>query len=300
MSDDQLARLLEATAELMADRDVGPWGLSARELAAAAGVPSAEAQRLLADPRAALADVFELGVERARRAAAWGDGTESRWLSRVRASIAALLGFMEREPALARVLVLYPTGGGERLHRLRGQALAECCAFLDLGRLERRAGGRPVPGPTALAVLGGILGILQEGLLAEPPRAPMELYGPLLCTIALPYLGPVSAQREFERPPPRLIGPLERRPAGSARATLQDGPGMTYRTLRVLEAIADRPGASNREVSERAGIVDQGQASKLLGRLERRGLVERLGASRARGAPNAWGLTAEGELALSV
>ncbi len=43
-----------------------------------------------------------------------------------------------------------------------------------------------------------------------------------------------------------------------------------------------------------AGIVDQGQISKLLTRLQRLGLVENRGGGAARGAPNAWTLTGRG------
>ncbi len=38
----------------------------------------------------------------------------------------------------------------------------------------------------------------------------------------------------------------------------------TYRTLRVLATIACRPGVSNREVADGAGITDEGQVSRLL------------------------------------
>ncbi len=66
--------------------------------------------------------------------------------------------------------------------------------------------------------------------------------------------------------------------------------------MRVLRAIAELPAASNREVAERAGIVDQGQISKILTRLEYQGLVaNRSGASAARGTPNSWWLTERGE-----
>jgi DNA-binding MarR family transcriptional regulator len=67
----------------------------------------------------------------------------------------------------------------------------------------------------------------------------------------------------------------------------------------VLSAIADYPGASNREVAERAGVVDQGQISKLLARLEARGLIAKIGEGRTRGAPNAWRLTERGESLMS-
>jgi hypothetical protein len=69
---------------------------------------------------------------------------------------------------------------------------------------------------------------------------------------------------------------------------------LTYRTVRVLLAIAADPGTSNRQVGAGAGIDDQGQISKLLARLEKLGLVYNSGAGQVRGAPNAWLLTKKG------
>ena len=69
---------------------------------------------------------------------------------------------------------------------------------------------------------------------------------------------------------------------------------ITYRTVRVLIVIGSGPGASNREIATEAGIADQGQVSKLLTRLESLGLVRNDGSGHAKGAPNAWVLTARG------
>ena len=46
---------------------------------------------------------------------------------------------------------------------------------------------------------------------------------------------------------------------------------LTYRTVRVLMATAEHPGASNRLIADTPEITDQGQISKLLGRLQRAG-----------------------------
>ena len=73
------------------------------------------------------------------------------------------------------------------------------------------------------------------------------------------------------------------------------GMRLTYRTMSVLSAIAAQPGLSNRDVSVRAGIVDQGQISRLLGRLAQFDLVVNRGLGQASGAPNAWELTPRGE-----
>ena len=69
---------------------------------------------------------------------------------------------------------------------------------------------------------------------------------------------------------------------------------LTYRTVRVLMAVADNPGGSNRRLADGAGIGDQGQISKLLRRLDGLGLIANTGAGFIRGAPNSWVLTAKG------
>jgi DNA-binding IclR family transcriptional regulator len=67
----------------------------------------------------------------------------------------------------------------------------------------------------------------------------------------------------------------------------------------VLTAIAERPGASNREIAAAAGISDEGQISRLLSRLESRGLLQNTGEGHTKGKSNAWRLTATGALLLS-
>jgi DNA-binding MarR family transcriptional regulator len=77
---------------------------------------------------------------------------------------------------------------------------------------------------------------------------------------------------------------------------------LTVRTHKVLAAIAKLSiqGAipSNREISDAAGVRDQGQISKLLARLEGHELLENTGGATA-GIPNAWCLTEKGEAVLS-
>jgi AcrR family transcriptional regulator len=67
--------------------------------------------------------------------------------------------------------------------------------------------------------------------------------------------------------------------------------GMSSKTF--YDLFADR----DREISERAGVSNQGQMSGLLWRLEDRGLVENTG-GYAQGTPKAWSLTVLGEQAL--
>ena len=115
----------------------------------------------------------------------------------------------------------------------------------------------------------------------------MELFGSLMSIVVLPYLGSGAARRELTRPAPRIRSGREPAPKdGQELPAPEPGSRLTYRTARVLSAIGDYPGACNREVAERAGIIDQGQVSKLLGRLEARELIAKTGEGRTRGAPN--------------
>ena len=114
--------------------------------------------------------------------------------------------------------------------------------------------------------------------------------------IVLPYLGAAAARRELERP---LPAPVPTKGSSRGEGLLSDpfkdaGMRLTYRTVRVLLAVAEHSGASNRLIGETAGISDQGQMSKLLGRLRRLGLISNTGLGPGQGAPNAWTLTEKG------
>jgi DNA-binding MarR family transcriptional regulator len=70
---------------------------------------------------------------------------------------------------------------------------------------------------------------------------------------------------------------------------------LTYRTVSVLAVIAARPGLSNRQISQRAGIADRGQISRLLSGLARLQLIENTGQGQRKGSASAWRLTRHGE-----
>ncbi len=70
-----------------------------------------------------------------------------------------------------------------------------------------------------------------------------------------------------------------------------------YRASRVLAVVADRPGATNREVAAAAGVSDEGQVSRLLTRLRGLGLIHDPSNTRP-GQRHSWRLTARGREAL--
>ncbi len=282
-------------AEAMADGA----SASVNDVIARAGVSSAVFHEAFADREACLLAAFDLGVRRARKRMAAAYDPEPRWLDAVKAALAALLRFLEEEPALGRLLVVGSMSGGEQVLRRRVKVLGALAAVIDRGRLEGPAGRQQPPAVIAEGVVGAVLAVVQNRLLADEQGVVMDLFGSLVGIIALPYLGVGVARRELTRPAPRIraaAGPG----AAEGASSIEHGGGvrLTYRTARVLSAIGNYPGASNREVADRAGIVDQGQISKLLARLEARDLIAKIGEGRTRGAPNSWGLTERGELVL--
>jgi hypothetical protein len=138
------------------------------------------------------------------------------------------------------------------------------------------------------------MAIVHARLIDESRPALTELAGPVMAMIVMPYLGRAAAWKEISTGPPPIKrkqatatgdGKSERELIGNLKLRL------TYRTLRVLAAIDQQPGSSNRDVSLAAGIRDQGQVSKLLKRLATLELIENLGEGQAAGGPNAWRLT---------
>jgi hypothetical protein len=242
---------------------------------------------------------MENGLERVRRALLAAYDAESRWLDAIKAGLVAFLAFLEREPAVGRLLVIDSMRGGERVLRRRVEIVGVLAAAVDLGRREGPPGRQQPPAVVAEGVIGAVLTVLQNRLLARERTEVMDLFGPLVSIIVLPYLGAGVARRELTRPVPRIRVGVELGDGAGYGEHNGRGARLTYRTTRVLRAIADYPGASNREVADRAGIVDQGQVSKLLGRLQARGLIVKDGEARTHGAPNSWRLTERGELLLS-
>ena len=294
----QRIRILRAMADAMAERGAAGATVSVADVIARAGVSRAVFRELFADREACLLAAFELAVALVETRMGGAYEAEPRWLDGIRAALASLLGFVEEEPALAALCVVYSMSGGADVLRRRAEVLGQLTAVVDRGRLQVPP-GRPQPPPViAEGVVGAVLAIVQNRLLL-PERPPMaDLFGPLMSMIVMPYMGPAVARRELTRPAPRTADSAGASPhaAGHGGGTDQAPAGrLTYRTARVLTAIGDYPGASNREVGERAGVVDQGQISKLLTRLQAQGLIAKTGAAQARGAPNSWQLTARGQ-----
>ena len=294
--DIQRAQVLEGMAALVAERGVGAATLA--DVIVRAGVSRRAFYRLFPDRKSCLVAAFDLGVQRASARMGPAYAAQSRWRDGIRAGLAEGLRFLDDEPAMARLLVVHSLSEYSELVRRRSEVQEQLWKVVDRGRGEGGAGRAEPPPIVAEGVVGAVLTVVQTRLLAQdadPPdeRPTIQLFSSLMSLIVLPYLGPSAAQRELARP-----APLPSRRGGVPSAPISSfddhGVRLTYRTERVLSAIAQYPGASNREIAEGAGIADQGQISKLLTRLERLELVRNTGDGQVKGGSNAWHLTDRG------
>jgi AcrR family transcriptional regulator len=288
VEDDERTQVFRAMAA--AGSDGGLRSVTLADVAARACVSPRKLRAQCGDVEACFLAAFEWSSQWAGVAMARAYKAESRWVAGVRAALATTLELIEQEPELARLWIVHSIGAGPRVLRSRAAAIAVLCEYIDRGRLELIARSEP-PAITAEGVVGALLAVLQTRLLAADPEPLSELLGELMSVILLPYMGSAAAKRELVRPVRRPSQPRH-----SGRSVVAGvGMRLTYRTARVLMAIAERPGSSNREVANRAEVVDQGQISKLLSRLESQGLIANVGGGELRGAPNAWELTLMGE-----
>jgi AcrR family transcriptional regulator len=302
----QRSRLLSAAVRAV--DELGYSDTSVADITTRARVSRRTFYEQFEDREACLAAALEdaLGVVVSDLAGAGLEGLA--WRERVRTGLWRILVFLDREPVLARVLVVQALRGGPRVLDRREAILAQLAVVVDGGRSEGARGGE-CTALTAEGLVGAAFGIVYARLLKGQREPLTGLLGELMAMIVLPYLGPAAARREQARgvpaAPARAATARVSPNAASSTRTVADPlesvpMRLTYRTSRVLEGVAELAGGgsgpSNRQVGEFAGIPDAGQVSKLLRRLERLGLLVNGGPGHLKGEPNAWRLTAQGEL----
>ncbi len=288
----QRSRMLAAAVEAV--EEVGYARMTVAQVIGRARVSRKTFYDVFADREDCFLAAFEQALGQASLIAQEAYAGESSWREGVRAALARLLMFMDEEPGLARLCIVEALGAGERVLECRGRVLDELAEIVDRGRAANNAAREP-PQVTAEGVVGAIFAVLHTRVLESGGQPLTDLLGSLMSMIVLPYLGARAAQRELARPPLEAAS-VERPRLPRRHKDPLEGLNMrlTYRTVRVLMVIAEHPGASNREIAEGSGIVDQGQISKLLNRLARLKLVENLGEGQEKGAANAWHLTPRG------
>jgi AcrR family transcriptional regulator len=274
--------------------EVGYAGMTVAQVISRARVSRKTFYDVFSDREDCFLAAFEQALDQAGGVVSQAYTDAGTWREGVRAALGRLLALMDDEPALTKLCLVEALAAGDRVLERRAEVLDRLAAVVDEGRREQ--GALDPPAVAAEGVVGAVFQVLHSRVLERSSEPLFELLGPLMSMIVLPYLGTRAAGREVGRTTPRPETTKQRRTRVGAVDPLEGlKMRLTYRTVRVLMVIAERPGASNREIAERSGISDQGQISKLLGRLARLELVENRGDGQERGAANAWHLTARGE-----
>ena len=328
VEDIQRARVLSAMIEVAAVE--GYIGAAVAPVVARAGVSRRTFYELFEGREDCFLAAFEWGIKQARQVVVEAYGSGRSWRDRVRRALAALLGLLDSEPELARVCVIEALGAGRLVLERRAQALDELVAALGADA-PRPRGSSGAPLLTGEGIVGGAFSVIHGALLAraalpsgrphdkpnpsardtpvgeghgardpQAPRPLISLHGQLMALIALPYLGPRAAGEELTRTAPDVNVPARTRVSGDGGRLLERlDMRLTYRTVCCLIFIGEHPGSSNREIAHGAEISDEGQTSKLLGRLDRLGLIANT-RPHGPGYPNYWTLTGHGQQVLSA
>ncbi|HTA14568.1 MAG TPA: TetR family transcriptional regulator [Solirubrobacteraceae bacterium] len=290
----QRRRLLSAMTEVLVE--YGYESATVGRICKRAGVSRRTFYDLYDDREACLLDAFEEASERLAARVVPAYTSQGHWRDGVRSALVVLLECFDLEPGLARLCLVETLKGGPLVLERRHVVTIALTGVIDAGRQETKAADPP--SLTAESLVGGIVSVIHTRLAVAGAQSLVELTGPLMSMIVLPYLGPAAARKELERPLSATRETMSANGHGSAPASdpFRGLPiRITFRTVRVLSAIGEQPDASNREIGNDAGVVDQGQMSKLLRRLEKAGLIENRGHGQVRGEANAWRLTSQGQ-----
>jgi AcrR family transcriptional regulator len=286
----QRARILSAMVELVRERGVGH--VTVAHLVTRSGVSRRTFYELFEDREACFLAAFDYAAERAaaRVVPAYTDGGQA-WRVRIRGGLEALLGFLDEEPALGALCIVDALAGGPEALERRAQLVNALVDAVHEGRIEADQARKPTR-LIAEGVVGAVLAVLHGRISLGAPESLVKLLNPLMAIVVLPYLGPAAVDAELAYKAPRTRRPVRQDAAGDPLRDLD--MRLTYRTVRVLLAVAEHPQASSREVADASGVADQGQMSKLLWRLEHLGLIANGVHRPGRGEPNAWVLTGKG------
>jgi AcrR family transcriptional regulator len=293
VSEHQRGRMLAAAAEIVAE--MGYARMSVAQVIGRARVSRKTFYELFGGREECFLAVFSDAVARAGASVGHEFAAAPDWPRAVRAGLARVLELVDEEPALARLCLVEALGAGDRVLARRARVLEQAATAIHRGRELAPPGCAPPP-LAAEAAAGAVFSVLHTRILAGGPEPASQLLGPLTAVIVLPYLGVRAAAEQSLPPAANTALASSARAARERQADPLEGlqTRLTYRTLRVLSAIAEQPGASNRAIAARSGISDQGQVSKLLSRLAGLELLVNRGAGQRRGASNAWHLTARG------
>ncbi|HEY3864863.1 MAG TPA: TetR/AcrR family transcriptional regulator [Solirubrobacteraceae bacterium] len=192
----QRARILVAATDVL--EEAGYSGMTVAQVIGRAKVSRKTFYDLFADRQDCFLEVLEETIVRIRGRVEEAYARESRWRDGVRSGLAGLLGFLEEEPALARICLVEAQGAGMKALERRARIFEELADVVDRGRSATSVAREP-PEITAEGIVGAVFVVLQTRLFERNDEPFMELLSPLMSMVVLPYLGARAAHTELAR-----------------------------------------------------------------------------------------------------
>jgi len=310
----QRARILAAVVEVVAEHGVA--GASVGLVCARARVSSRTFYTCFDGLEECLVAVLDGALARAAPLVAGAFARKGPWQEGMRRALAEMLAFFDEDPALAQVC-LVELGTAAPVVREHRERILQAFSALVVAQIGEFSHPSPLAAEGAYASVVGIVNarLTGSGRAGGKRRALLELLGPLMGIVVAPFMDEAEVAREVQRGEELACEMLAER-ARHAAATASDSEAPAAESAAAaVPAQLRNPGAhrarqcllyvaaqnerghepSNSEVAAGIGVSHPGQASALLARLRRTGLLaKRTGRP---GHPNAWRLTAAGELA---
>ncbi len=192
----QRDRLLEAAVRVVAEK--GYAAMTIGDLTKEAGVSRTTFYELFDDKEQCFLAAYDNAVDVLVRRVLSAYEAEENWPDRAAAALAALLGLLADEPALARLSLVDIGNAGPAAQRRYRSAVQRLTPLFEEGR-DYAPGGRGLPANTSRMAIGGVTGLISDELLAGRAEQLPSLLSDVIFATLVPYIGPDAAAREVER-----------------------------------------------------------------------------------------------------
>jgi AcrR family transcriptional regulator len=198
MEEHQRTRVLEAAIGVFADNTYP--AASVDDLVNAARVGVGSFYSLVGGKEECLVAAYKMVVDEARAAAVTAAAPSPSWSAQVVAGLKGLLGWVQDEPARARIAFVEIRAGGPSAFRAYEETLESIADFLKQGRKSSDL-PRPLPEALEQTTINGIAWLLHRRLTVGDVDSLDTLLGELGQLVLEPYLGEARAREALSAAP---------------------------------------------------------------------------------------------------
>jgi AcrR family transcriptional regulator len=140
---------------------------------------------------------FDTGVGRLEALAVAAAASAESWTGKLRAGLAAILGFLDSQADVGRALFVEVHAAGPEALARRAEAMKRAADFIDLARLESGEAESP-PRIAPEGIVAGIHAVVHSRLSMGASEGFGELLPEFMYFAVLPYFGAEAATAEMQ------------------------------------------------------------------------------------------------------